>query len=148
MTYADAPYALRAYAHAMIHSAALWDVLGALRVLPPWWPPVSYVAAAAGIAAACLSALFQMLGRRALPAPTHRGPSASTEERVAPVALSSRGNLATSLLAIAILLGAWLLRGHAEIPPETPLVIAETAAAALYAVAAVRARRSRSPHPM
>ncbi|MGH7466305.1 MAG: hypothetical protein ACREK1_14070, partial [Longimicrobiales bacterium] len=52
---------VRAYAHAMIHTAALWDVLGVFGVLPPWWPPVSYVLAGAGIAAACIAVFVALL---------------------------------------------------------------------------------------
>lgn len=105
--------AVRAYAHVTIHSAAVWDVLGALGFLPAWWPPVGYVLVAGGVTAACLAVLLHMLS--------------------APRVARSVSRTAGTLFAIGILLGAWLLRGDAEIEPDPPLVVAEVAAAALYA---------------
>jgi hypothetical protein len=132
---------LRAYAHATIHTAALWDVLGALGALPAWWPPVSYVLAGAGIVAACLAVLFAILAARrgsrvmqdTLP-PADIGPGGA-----APA--GTRTPTGGQLLAIGILLGVWLLRGDAEIPPDLPLVAAEVLAAALYAVFTLRRRK-------
>ncbi|HEX2166014.1 MAG TPA: hypothetical protein VHG09_02140 [Longimicrobiales bacterium] len=147
MRFAHAPHELRAYAHAMIHSAVLWDVLGTLRLLPPWWPPISYVLAGAGIAAACLSALFLMLGRRAAVPPVRGAVSTSPDSDAPARDRPGRAGVGAQLLAIAILLGAWLLRGHAEIPPDMPLVAAEAVAAALYAVTALRTRNSRGAQP-
>lgn len=118
--------AVRAYAHVTIHSAAVWDVLGALGVLPAWWPPVGYVLVAGGVTAACLAVLLHLM--------------------TAPRAARSVFRTAGTLFAIGILLGAWLLRGDAEIEPDPPLVVAETAAAALYAVLALwRPRRTTVP---
>lgn len=113
---------VRAYAHAMIHTAATWDVLGAFGMLPLWWPPVSYVLVAAGIAAACVAVLVGLLT-----APRGARPRAA--------------RTAGQLLAVGILLAAWLLRGDAEIPPDPPLVAAGVAGAALFA--AFTLRRSR-----
>jgi hypothetical protein len=131
---------LRAYAHAMIHTAAAWDVLGAFGALPPWWPPVSYVMAGAGIAVGCAAVLFALLTAR----PTsRRAPAESASEgagRPAPVHAYSQPSPGGQLLAIGILLGAWLLRGNAEIPPDMPLVGAQVLAAALYAVFTLRRR--------
>lgn len=132
---------LRAYAHAMIHTAVIWDLLGTAGIFPPWWPPVGYVLAALGIAAACLSALLAMLterwiARAATPA-APRGPSDGAA--VAPPPARTRA-VGAQLFATGILLIAWLLRGHAEIPPDPPLVAAEVLAAALYAVFSRRGR--------
>lgn len=119
---------VRAYAQAMIHTAAIWDLLGTSGVLPPWWPPVSYVLAALGIAAACTAALlFMLAAHRRVPA---RDAAAHPARR--------RSSMGGQLLAIGILLGAWILRGDAEIPPDLPLVAAEVLAAALYAVFTLR----------
>ena len=109
---------MRAYAHAMIHTAALWDILGASGVLAPWWPPIGYVLVGAGIVAACLEVLAGMLS-------TPRG------ARSAP-------RTAGRLLAIGILLGTWIVRGDAEIEPDLPIVVAQAFAALLYAALAVR----------
>jgi hypothetical protein len=113
--------AVRAYAHAMIHTAALWDILGAFGVLAPWWPPIGYVLACAGIVAACLEVLATMLST--------------------PRAAHSAPRTAGRLLAIGILLGTWILRGDAEIEPDTPLIVAQAVAALLYAALAVRRPR-------
>lgn len=110
--------AVRAYAHAMIHTAALWDILGAFGVLAPWWPPIGYVLACAGIVAACLEVLITMLAT--------------------PRAARSAPRTAGRLLAIGILLGTWILRGDAEIEPDPPLIVAQAVAALLYAALAVR----------
>ena len=119
---------VRAYAHAMIHTAAVWDLLGTSGVLPPWWPPVSYVLAALGIAAACTGALLVMLATR------RYVPAAEDGARPAP----PRSGIGVQLLATGVLLAAWVLRGDAEIPPDPPLVAAEVLAAALYAFVALR----------
>jgi uncharacterized membrane protein len=113
----------------MIHTAALWDVLGLLQALPPWWPPVSYVMAGAGVAAACLAVLFHTLGTRRF----RSGPEAAP-------APTGRARTGGELVAAGILLAAWVLRGDAEIPPDVPLVAAEVLAAVVYAVVAVRWR--------
>ena len=109
----------------MFVSAAVWDVSGALGVLPPWWPPVGYVLAAAGVVAACVAALLTMFTVRRATS-TAAAPALSAPVR-------ARG-IGGQLLAAGVLLAAWLLRGHAEIPPDPPLVAAELAAAALYVI--------------
>lgn len=114
----------------MIHTAALWDVLGLLDALPPWWPPVSYVMAGVGVAAASLAVLFDILGTRR----QRSGPGAVP----APTARRRTGG---QLAAAGILLAAWILRGDAEIPPDVPLVAAEVLAAVVYAIVSVRWRR-------
>lgn len=132
----------------MIHTAALWDVLGAAGVLPPWWPPVSHVLIGAGAAAACLAVLFVTLTARRAP------PAAAADDRAATAsarhgsdrdhaAASARRGSAGQLLAIGILLVGWVLRGHAEVPPDTPIVVAQVAAAALYAFFTLRRKQ---PH--
>ena len=123
---------LRAYAHAMIHSAALWDILGVAGALPPWWPPVSYGLVGAGVAAACLSVLFVTLTARRHPQST------AVDDRAA--APGTRRGSAGQLLATGILLTGWILRGHAEIPPDVPIVAAQVAGAALYAFFTLRYR--------
>lgn len=112
----------------MIHTAALWDVLGLLDALPPWWPPVSYVLAGAGVAAASLAVLFDILGTR-----RPRGPGAAPPP-------TGRARAGGQLAAAGILLTAWVLRGDAEIPPDAPLVAAEVVAAVIYAIVSVRRR--------
>jgi hypothetical protein len=102
----------------MIHTAALWDILGAFGVLAPWWPPIGYVLAGAGIVAACLEVLATVLS--------------------SPGAARSAPRTAGRLLAIGILLGTWILRGDAEIEPDPPLIMAQAVAALLYAALAVR----------
>jgi hypothetical protein len=44
------------------------------------------------------------------------------------------------LLAIGIILAAWVLRGDAEIPPDPPLVAASVLGAVLYAAFTIRRR--------
>ena len=123
----------------MIHTAVIWDLAGAAGVLPAWWPPVSWYLIGAGIAAACVAALMGILsGRRG------RRQSADAASSAADAA-PARGpgpRIGVQLLAIGVLLAAWLLRGHAEIPPDAPIVAAEVASAVLYALAS----RRRSPH--
>jgi uncharacterized membrane protein len=114
----------------MIHTAALWDVLGLLDALPPWWPPVSYVMAGAGVAAASLAVLFDILGTR-----RRRSGSGAAPAHIG--GIRAGGELA----AAGILLAAWILRGDAEIPPDVPLVAAEVLAAVIYAIVSVRWRR-------
>jgi hypothetical protein len=129
--------ALRAYTHAMIHTAAGWDVLGASGILPSWWPPVSYVLAGAAVASGCTAVLLAVLTARARPR-AHATADPSAERPLA--AARARPVGGGQLLALGILLAAWLLRGAAEIPPDLPLVAAEVLAAALYALFALRHR--------
>lgn len=101
--------------------APLWDALGWAGALPPWWPPVSWVMIAVGIVAACLAVLLRTLQRRVLV----RGGGHYAGGRQA------RGTL-LELVAIGLLLAAWVLRGDAEIPPDPPLVVTQLIALAVY----------------
>ena len=134
---------LRSHARTLMLSAALWDLAGVLDALPDWWPPVSYVLAAAAIVAACVVALLDTLARRRAPTDTPAAdtgfspatPPGSVDPRATPA------RTAGQLSAAGVLLAAWILRGHAEIPPDPPLVAAELVAAALY-IFIVRRRRT------
>jgi tungstate transport system substrate-binding protein len=117
--------AAEATALAFLVFAPLWDVLGWSGALPAWWPPVSYVMIAAGIAAGCLAVLVRTLQRRV----RVRGERATYAG-----GRGARGTL-LELVAMGLLLGAWILRGDAEIPPDPPLVVAGLIALAVLAVA-------------
>lgn len=108
---------------ALLGAASTWDVAGALGWLPGWWPPVSYAAVAAGIGLASLATLVRVLGRRR---------DAGFDSRTT----------AVELLSVGLFLGVWLLRGHAEIPPDPPLVAGQIAAFTLLIVAAWRRKRA------
>lgn len=93
-------------------------------------PPPSRLAAAtyallaAGIAAGCLAVLLRLLGEPALrPLP------------------GRRRTALLELAAIGVLLGSLVLRGHAEIPPDAPLIGAQLLALAGLAVAEWTRRR-------
>jgi hypothetical protein len=120
---------LRAATLVLIGAAALWDTVGLLAVRPPWWPPLSYGLAGAAILTGCVAVLVTLFTTRRVP-------------RAAPGAppTAAPPHTGSQLIAIGILLAAWLLRGHAEIPPDAPLIAAEVFAAALYAV--ITRRRS------
>jgi hypothetical protein len=100
-------------AAAFLTVAAIWDVAGAFGWLPRWWPPVSHALVAAGVAAASIAILVRTLQRR-------RG-----------TAYDSRAT-GVELVAVGVFLGAWLLRGHADIPPDSPLVAAQLVALLLF----------------
>jgi uncharacterized membrane protein len=118
----------------MIHSAVIWDLAGTVGLLPAWWPPVSWYLIGAGIATACVAALLGILsGRRG----RHRADAGPASAEAA-AARRPGPRIGMQLLAIGVLLAAWLLRGHAEIPPDAPIVAAEVASAALYAFASRR----------
>jgi hypothetical protein len=51
------------------------------------------------------------------------------------------------LVALGLLLGAWLLRGHPEIPPDPPLVAASLLAVGLLALGAWLRTRQDVPAP-
>lgn len=117
---------------AFLGVAAVWDAAGAYGWLPLWWPPVSHALVAAGVAAASIAILVRTLQRR-------RG-----------TPHDSRAT-AVELVAVGLFLGAWLLRGHAEIPPDPPLVAAQLVALLLFVGAgwrrwrrADRTRRARA----
>lgn len=106
-----------AWSAALLYGAAGWDLLGWLRVLPPWWPQVSHAAIGIGIGVQCVALLIRMLRwRPGRTEPHHR----------------ARGT-GLQLAALGLWLGAWLLRGHPEIPPDPPLVAAGLIAALLLA---------------
>lgn len=93
---------------ALVCAAAIADVIGALAALPGAWPVFSHTSAAAGAALTCVHLLLAILSRRA-----------------------SRRVIIAGLAGTGILLLAWVLRGHPEIPPDPPLVAAEAASALL-----------------
>jgi len=107
---------------AIVLIATIFDAAGALRLLPRM-PVLSYALCGLVIGAGSLIVLARTLRAR-----------------------SGRPARGTGLLmlALALLLGAWLLRGHPEIPPDPPLVAAQLAAALLLAAAAWR---TPAPHP-
>lgn len=129
----------------MIVSGALWDVAGALGALPSWWPPVSYVILAAGVAAACIAALLSVLTDRRTRPVRSAGDAPADQTAASPAGADdprrTARHVGAQLLATGVLLVAWLLRGHAEIPPDPPLVAAETVAAILYVFAGRRSLR-------
>jgi hypothetical protein len=114
--------AAASYATGVLATAALWDLAGHLGALPPWWPPVSYVLIAAGIASGCIAVFLRVLQR------SRHDPA-------------GRGATLIELVAFGIFLGAWLLRGDAEVPADRPLVAAGLLAAALLLGTAWRRRR-------
>lgn len=98
--------------------AVTWDLVALLAPLPTWWPVVSYAGLAGAVAIGCIALLMQLFTRR-------RGEP------------KPRGS-GMQLSAIGLLLGAWLLRGHAEIPPDPPLIAAAVVAALIYALPLIR----------
>jgi hypothetical protein len=107
----------------LLVTAAAWDLVGGAGILPARWPRVSHGMAAAGIAAACVAIFLRTLQRR-------RGVPAGS------------GATALDLLGVGLFLAAWMLRGHAEIPPDPPIVGGQLAALGLLAWAAWLRRRS------
>jgi len=95
-------------------------------------PPPSRIAAASyallatGIAAGCLGVLLRLLAEPALrPLP------------------GRRRTALLELAAIGVLLGSLVLRGHAEIPPDAPLIGAQVLALSGLAIAEWTRRRIR-----
>lgn len=118
-----------AYADALLLGcAAVWDVMALLGPAPSRWSPVSYVLVGVGVAVGCLGVLLHLLGAgrpgRSRPAEPP-GPA-----RPAGVRLET-GGAGLRLFALGLALGAWLLRGHPEVPADPPLVVAEALAAVL-----------------
>lgn len=113
-------HGISVFAGVLLSVAALWDLAGAMVLAPPWWPLVSHATAAAGIASGCAAVLLRLFDRR----------------------LRRRRSRGTplQLIALGLMLLAWLLRGHRGIPADPPIVAAEAAAAALYLRAIHRAR--------
>jgi hypothetical protein len=110
------------YSAGLIVTAASWDVAGTCALLPPWWPPVSHVLIGLGVGAGCLAVLLRLL--------------------LLPRTASSRHPTLLELGALGLLLGAWLLRGDAEVVPDPPLVGTQVVALALLAAAAWLRRRT------
>ena len=106
-------------------AAAAWDLIGGAGNLPAWWPRVSHAMAAGGIAAACVAIFIRTLQRR-------RGVPAGS------------GATAVELLGVGVFLAAWMLRGHAEIPPDPPIVGGQLVAVGLLVWAAWLRRRRPS----
>jgi hypothetical protein len=112
----------------LIVGAVLWDLAAGFAPLPVWWPVVSYTGLAAAVAVGCFALVIELLRRR-------------------PGEPRPRGTV-VRLFAIGLVLGAWLLRGHPEIPPDPPLVAAAGLAALLFAAQRVPLRlpaRFRKP---
>jgi uncharacterized membrane protein len=99
-------------------AAVTWDLAGLIAPVPTWWSAVSYGAFAGVVTIGCIALLLQLFARR-------RGEP------------KPRGSV-MQFVAIGLLLGAWLLRGHPEIPPDPPLLAAAVAAALIYALPLIR----------
>jgi Mn2+/Fe2+ NRAMP family transporter len=112
-------------AAAALLAGTLLDIAGVAGAISPPPGTASYVLIAAGIAAACAVVLLRVL-------------SARRSDR------SDRRITITELAMIGVLLGAWMLRGHREVPPDMPLVAAQVLAIIGLAFAA-RARRRMEP---
>jgi hypothetical protein len=117
------PRVLAGAALAALVLAILVDAAGAAGVLPGWWPVASYVLVGAAVALATATVLVRVLRTRT-------------------GAQSRRWLTLLELLATGLLLGAWLLRGHHEIPPDPPLVGAQVMVAMLLGGAALRRWRT------
>jgi hypothetical protein len=119
--------AVNAAALTFLVFAPAWDAAGYAGLLPPWWPPVSYVMIGFGIAFGSIGVLSRTLQRRR--ASRQSGAGAVRTERHTPeavgVAYAPARGAALELLAIGLFLAAWLLRGDAEIPPDPPLITAQ-----------------------
>jgi hypothetical protein len=102
--------------------AAVWDVAGALRLPPEWWPQASHAMVGAGVAIVCVAVFLRVMQRR-------RGVPGDTRAT------------ALELAGAGLFLGAWLLRGHREIPPDPPLVVGQVTGFMLIALAAWWRRR-------
>jgi peptidoglycan/LPS O-acetylase OafA/YrhL len=84
-------------------------------------PTITYGGIFAGIGLGCVALAIRLLAR-------HR-----SEPR-------PRGAL-LQLVALGLALGAWLLRGHPEIPADPPLVVAQALAAMMYVGGLLRSAR-------
>jgi hypothetical protein len=109
-----APRVLGSAAAALLAAAAAWDGVGALAAVPPWWPVPGYVGIGAGVALGCVGIMVHVLTTRR----EHR----------------ARRITALRLVALGVLLGAWLLRGHHEIPADPPVIVAQLAAATVLLI--------------
>ena len=101
-------------------AAAVIDLVAASALLPPSTSVLSYFILAAVTVAGSIITLLRMLR-----APRRERP---------------RG-IALTLAATGLILLAWLLRAHPEIPPDPPLIAAELMAALLLGGALWRQRR-------
>jgi hypothetical protein len=113
--------AAAAYAASLLVTGVAWDLAGSFRVLPAWWPTVSYVCIAAGAAAALGAILIHILTTPR----AHRTPQLTLLQ----------------LVAIGVVLAASVLRGDAEIPTDPPLIYAQLVGGLGYLVAHMRAER-------
>lgn len=112
-------YRAQVVAAALAAIALATDAAGSAGLLPGAWPVASYAVLAIVITGGLIIALLRMLHAR-------RGTRA-------------RG-VGSDLVALGLLLLAWLLRGHREIPPDPPLVAAELIGTALLAFTLWRQR--------
>jgi hypothetical protein len=107
--------AVAAYAVSLLATGAAWDVAGSFHALPPWWPTVSYVCVAAGSAAALIALLIRIF--------------------TAPRAARAPRRTLLQLVSLGVVVGAWGLRGDAEIPTDPPLVYAQLVGVIVYLLA-------------
>jgi hypothetical protein len=118
---ATAANAASAVAAVALGAVIVWDLAGAAGALPERWPVASHALLAAAIAAATAAVLIRVLRTR----------SGSASHPLITL---------TELAATGALLGAWLLRGHPEIPPDPPLIAVQVVAAFVWAGVAWRRR--------
>jgi hypothetical protein len=109
----------------LIAAATAWDIAGTAASVPAWWHVASYITIAAGAVLACGVVLLRTFAR----------PRPAGETR----------RLAADLFAIGLLLLAWVLRGHHEVPPDAPLVGAQVLALGVLVLTTWR-RRGISRH--
>jgi hypothetical protein len=117
----NALHAAGAVAAVTLGAAIAWDLAGGAGALADHWPVVSHALIAVAIAAGTSAVLIRVLRTR--------------------TGSASRPLITlTELAATGALLGAWMLRGHREIPPDPPLVALQVVAAFAWAGAAWRRR--------